>query len=172
MGSYNEVEGDLIKLAKQGTFDVITHGVNCFCNMASGIAPQMARAFGANVFPLEDQDTRGDMNKLGQIDYKMLYITPSGLVAGDALKMRRPEDAKLLAVVNSYSQYQPRVDIKPLDYEALTLCLRKINAKFAGNHIGLPKIGAGLAGGDWDRIKIIIQQELKDCEVTVVIYKP
>lgn len=29
-----------------------------------------------------------------------------------------------------------------------------------------------LAGGDWDRIKEIIQEELKDCEVTVVIYKP
>lgn len=27
-----------------------------------------------------------------------------------------------------------------------------------------------LAGGDWDKIKTIIQQELKDCDVTVVIY--
>jgi len=37
-------------------------------------------------------------------------------------------------------------------------------------HIGLPKIGAGLAGGDWNRIKEIIKTELTDCKVTVVIY--
>jgi O-acetyl-ADP-ribose deacetylase (regulator of RNase III) len=49
--------------------------------------------------------------------------------------------------------------------------MRKINHRFKGKHIGLPKIGAGLAGGDWDRIKKIIQSELTDCIVTVVIYK-
>ena len=37
---------------------------------------------------------------------------------------------------------------------------------------GIAAIGAGLAGGDWNRIKAIIQTELKDCDVTVVIYKP
>jgi len=36
----------------------------------------------------------------------------------------------------------------------------------------IKKIGAGLAGGDWNRIKVIIQTELKDMDVTVVIYKP
>jgi len=41
---------------------------------------------------------------------------------------------------------------------------------FAGKHIGLPLIGAGLAGGDWDRIRVIIKKELKDCNVTVVIF--
>jgi len=61
--------------------------------------------------------------------------------------------------------------MKPLDYEALTLCLRKINWVFSGKHIGLPKIGAGLAGGDWEQIKQIIKNELNDCDVTVVIYK-
>jgi 4-hydroxy-3-methylbut-2-enyl diphosphate reductase IspH len=32
-------------------------------------------------------------------------------------------------------------------------------------------IGAGLAGGDWDHIKYLIQKELRDCQVTVVIYE-
>jgi O-acetyl-ADP-ribose deacetylase (regulator of RNase III) len=60
---------------------------------------------------------------------------------------------------------------RPLDYEALTLCLRKINKIFSGKKIGLPQIGSGLAGGNWNRIQSIIQQELRDCDVTVVIYK-
>ena len=79
-------------------------------------------------------------------------------------------------IVNSYTQYlygKNHADgvSKPLDYDALTLCMRKINHVFKGKHIGLPTIGAGLAGGDWNRIKSIIQTELKDCDVTVVIYK-
>ena len=59
---------------------------------------------------------------------------------------------------------------KPVDYEAIVLCMRKINHIFKGKHIGLPMIGAGLAGGSWSSIRQIIQTELKDCNVTVVIY--
>jgi hypothetical protein len=33
-------------------------------------------------------------------------------------------------------------------------------------------IGAGLGGGNWNRIKEIIRYGLRDCKVTVVIYKP
>jgi O-acetyl-ADP-ribose deacetylase (regulator of RNase III) len=151
---YNEVRGDLIELAKAGEFDVIAHGCNCFCNMASGIAPQMARAFGCNLYPLENVNTRGDINKLGQIDFGTQLVTLD----------------KRLTVVNLYSQYIPAVHLKPLDYEALTLGLRKINHIFKGKHIGLPQIGAGLAGGNWTRIKQIIQTELRDMDVTVIIY--
>jgi O-acetyl-ADP-ribose deacetylase (regulator of RNase III) len=50
--------------------------------------------------------------------------------------------------------------------------MRKMNHIFKGKHIGMPKIGAGLAGGDWKFIQQIIVRELKDCIVTVVIYKP
>jgi O-acetyl-ADP-ribose deacetylase (regulator of RNase III) len=49
--------------------------------------------------------------------------------------------------------------------------MRKINHTFKGKHIGLPQIGCGLAGGDWSRVKEIIKKELKDCKVTVVIFK-
>ena len=73
--------------------------------------------------------------------------------------------------------------------------MRKINHKFKGKHIGLPLIGCGIAGGIWDLdayslkesesfriatqlrsngfkdVKTIIQEELKDCDVTIVHYK-
>jgi O-acetyl-ADP-ribose deacetylase (regulator of RNase III) len=48
--------------------------------------------------------------------------------------------------------------------------MRKMNRVFKGMRIGLPQIGCGLAGGDWNRVKEIIQRELKDMDVTVVIY--
>jgi O-acetyl-ADP-ribose deacetylase (regulator of RNase III) len=157
---YNEIEGNLISMALEGNFDAISHGCNCYCNMGSGIAPQMAKAFGVDIYPLENISTRGDIKKLGQIDYKVF---------------NRGYGKRELFPINSYTQYMPGKSGPgysiPLDYDALTLCLRKINFEFRGLHIGLPKIGAGLAGGDWERIKTIIQTELKDCNVTVVIFK-
>jgi O-acetyl-ADP-ribose deacetylase (regulator of RNase III) len=156
---YQEIEGDLIKLANEGTFDVITHGCNCMSTMGAGIAPQMAKAFGVNQYPLESFGRSGDINKLGQIEW---YVE---------------RDGPIPFVVNSYTQYNYGRnhidgDITPFDYVAFTLCMRKMNHIFKGKHIGMPKIGAGLAGGNWQLIHQIIVRELKDCIVTVVIYKP
>ena len=198
--NYQEIDGDLIRLAKQGTFDVITHGCNCFCQMGAGIAPQMAIAFGCDEFKMEIKSyidytedgldfkvitkNRGDINKLGTIDYQHQYlwfehpaVTEPGVAYPMNSKSPGQPGVKDIIVVNSYTQYNYGKNhkdgvAKPIDYEALTLCLRKINKTFAGKHIGLPKIGSGLAGGDWNRIKKIIQTELKDMKVSVVIYKP
>ena len=170
---YQEIEGDLIALAKQGKFDVITHGCNCLSNMGAGIAPQMAKAFGADKFWMESWGPT--ISKLGCIDYETFVIGKNAIwsIEDADNKLNEPE----LIVVNSYTQFRYGKNhtdgvSKPLDYEALTLCMRKINQEFSGKHIGLPKIGAGLAGGDWSRIKTIIQTELKDMKVSVVIYKP
>lgn len=170
METYKEIKGDLIVLAKQGKFDVISHGTNCFCIQGAGIAPQMAKSFGTDLFDMENESYSGDINKLGTIDYEYrespLWFTR---------KIPFNNKGKGLFIVNSYTQYNLGPNHKegisiPLDYNALRLCMKKINHIFAGKHIGLPQIGAGLAGGDWKLIKQIIQEELKDMQVTVVIY--
>jgi O-acetyl-ADP-ribose deacetylase (regulator of RNase III) len=167
---YSEIHGDLITLANAGTFEVITHGCNCHCTMGAGIAPQMAKAFSCDTFDMEDEEHKGDINKLGTIDYELLYFSN-----WDKKFQKYPDDGDQilykLYVVNSYTQYNYGTDSRPLDYDALALCLRKINFTFKGKHIGLPQIGAGLAGGNWNIIQSIIKHELRDCKVTVVIYK-
>ena len=35
-GKMKTIKGDLIKLAKEGNFDLIIHGCNCFCTMEAG----------------------------------------------------------------------------------------------------------------------------------------
>ena len=155
---YQEIEGNLITLALEGEFDVITHGCNCLCNMGAGIAPQMVKAFGVDQYNLESFTHRGDINKLGQVEWLIERKGP------------------IPFVVNSYTQFSYGKNhsdgvSKPLDYDALTLCMRKINHRFKGKRIGLPQIGCGLAGGDWNVVKKIIQTELKDCDITVVIFK-
>ena len=171
--NYQEIEGDLIQLAREGMFDVITHGCNCLSNMGAGIAPQMAKAFGADEFEMEKWGPT--IEKLGCIDWQTVVLGKNSIWSLKDYKNN--VDDKELTVVNSYTQFrygkssEDEVS-KPLDYEALTLCLRKINTLFGGKHVGLPKIGAGLAGGDWNRIQKIIQTELKDMKISVVIYKP
>jgi O-acetyl-ADP-ribose deacetylase (regulator of RNase III) len=191
--SYTEIKGDLIELAKQGKFDVIAHGCNCFCTMGAGIAVPMKVAFGCDKFQMERTEervyssvddevgytrntgNRGDISKLGNIDYEnILFNTKTGrILIGYSLP--KPEFIIEFTVVNAYTQYHYGRNHKdgvqtPIDYEALTLCMRKMNSIFRGMRIGLPMIGAGLAGGDWERIKTIIQTELKDCDTTIVIF--
>lgn len=183
MGTYKEVEGNLITLAKNGEFDVITHGCNCLSQMGAGIAPQMAEAFACNEYYREREGP--NHSKLGNIDHQMNCVYEKDGV----VRIYNPRHDRLnfslsgwthkkdVFVVNSYTQYNYGRNhsdgtTKPLDYEALTLCMRKINHTFKGSHIGLPMIGAGLAGGDWNIIKEIIQKELKGCDITVVIFNP
>lgn len=173
---YKEVKGDLISLALKGEFDVIAHGVNCFCTQKAGLAPQMVKAFFTDKYPYE-QKGKGDINKLGSIDYKVLMIHEGESKGFSPLFNGWSSNKYIcdLTVVNAYTQFKygrNHADgVKnPLDYEALTLCMRKINHTFVGKKIGLPKIGSNLAGGDWNIIKEIIKKELKDCDVTVVIY--
>lgn len=197
MKQYTEIWGDFIQLALQGKFDVIGHGCNCFCTMGAGIALQMAKEFDCDNFLMElteyseyddegneyviQTNNKGNINKLGSIDYELQYLWFDHPHAkeGYAIPMhhRSPNqpNTKKLYVVNIYSQYHYGKNYKdnavnPLDYEALTIALRKMNHIFKGKTIGLPMIGAGLAGGDWIRIKNIIQTELKDCNVTIVMY--
>ena len=47
-----------------------------------------------------------------------------------------------------------------------------VKAHCAGQRIGLPKIGAGSAGGDWAKISQILEQELDGEDVTYVEYMP
>lgn len=149
------IDGDLIVLAKQGEFDAIAHGCNCFNTMGAGIARQIAREFPAA--KLADFRTKkGDRAKLGTI---------TAVGSGYDAPINRHLD-----VVNCYTQYdvasQAGEDV--LDYEAVEKCMAELAVRYKGRCIGLPKIGSGLAGGDWERIKGIIERVL-DPHAEVVI---
>ena len=173
--NYNIIDGDLIELAKEGKFDVITHGCNCFNKMKAGIAPKLSEVFDCDIYDLEYDEYEGDINKLGQIDYrKMQEVEYNDGGKHFVEYLWDVETAKYtgryIYVINSYTQYRYGKGLH-LDYEALTLCLRKINHIFKGKHIGLPKIGCGLAGGNWNIVSDIIERELKDMEVTIINFK-
>lgn len=148
-------KGDLTQLAKQGSFDVIIHGCNCFHAMGAGIALAIKKEF--------PQAYRADLNtpkrskaKLG--DYSVAKIT---------LKSGKP-----LWVVNAYTQYRYGRDKVHLDYNALKSVFEKIKRDFSTLKIGYPLIGCGLAGGDWNKAKEIINTALEGEDHTLVVYSP
>ena len=65
-----------------------------------------------------------------------------------------------MAVVNAYTQYQWKGPGRKADYEALRQVFRRVKQEYAGQRIGYPAIGAGLAGGEWLVIAAIIEEEL------------
>jgi len=149
-----EVEGNLITLAYENKFDLILQGCNCFCTMGSGLAKEIREKIPV-AYEADLKTIKGDINKLGNFTFADEF-DDSGFG---------------FRVINVYSQYYYDARLKPLDYEALTLALRKLNHLYRGKSIGVPLIGAGLAGGDWDRIKKIIEVELEDMDVTIVHFK-
>lgn len=176
MSSYREITGDLVKLAVNGEFDVIAHGCNCFCRQKSGLAPQMVQAFMTNnpeYYPSETPEMEGEMGKLGNIEWWAVNLRHYGrppVPIGSAVSFS-DLTGKSLAVVNCYTQYDYGTSGMYLDYSALRLVLKKLNHTFKDKHIGLPQIGCGLAGGDWGVVRNMITENLKDCDVTIVIYK-
>lgn len=137
------VTGDLIKLALEGAFDVIVHGANCQCTMGAGIAKAVRAAF-PEAYQADLATPKGDHSKLG--DISVARVT-RGRVQ--------------LAVVNAYTQFDYRGTGVRVDYEAVRNAMQKIREQFTGQRIGYPRIGAGLAGGDWNRIAGIIAGVLK-----------
>jgi O-acetyl-ADP-ribose deacetylase (regulator of RNase III) len=59
-----------------------------------------------------------------------------------------------------------------VDYDAVRSVMRGVKEAFAGKRIGYPKIGAGLAGGDWAKIAAIIEEELAGEDHAVVEFVP
>lgn len=62
--------------------------------------------------------------------------------------------------------------IPPIRYEAVEEGLKKVaqKAKEINASIHMPRIGAGLAGGDWNKIEAIINSELVDKGLKVRVY--
>lgn len=80
-------------------------------------------------------------------------------------------------VANMLAQHGVRKNDKDhttyIDYDALRLCLRKV-ARFALINrlsIQMPKIGSGLAGGDWEEIEKIINEELIYYKIKCTVFE-
>lgn len=82
--------------------------------------------------------------------------------------------AERLWVANVIGQHdvRPRGGVPPVRYEAIREELRAV-AAFAreqGASAHMPRIGAGLAGGEWQVISAIVKEELVGQGISVTVY--
>lgn len=148
----NILKGDLIQFALAGRFDVIVHGCNCFCSMGEGIAKLIQKNF-PEAYQADLKTDMGNKKKLGT------YSTA-----------RIERNKNIFTIVNGYTQYDFSGHGVLVDYGTIQKLFAKIKNDFSSQRIGYPKIGAGLAKGDWKMISTIINKELDGENHTLVEY--
>lgn len=145
--------GDMVESFRNNELDSYAHQCNCFCRMGRGIAPLLAKE-DPNVRSVDNKTTVGDRDKLGtysvsetegrskvfniygQYHWSKYKVAPNRNTDYDALYRG------LFAVMETLHKEQYDYDIK----RQMTL--------------GLPLIGCGLAGGDWEGVVYPMIKEL------------
>jgi O-acetyl-ADP-ribose deacetylase (regulator of RNase III) len=77
-------------------------------------------------------------------------------------------------VANMIAQHglRPQNGVPPIRYDAVRACLEKVasKAKELEATVHMPRIGCGLAGGEWSRIEPIVVDALCERGIAVTIY--
>jgi O-acetyl-ADP-ribose deacetylase (regulator of RNase III) len=120
-----EMNGDLIKLAKDGFFDVIGHGCNAFVTMGAGIAAQIRKEF-PQAYVADSQTKRGDKSKLGTCSFT---YEPYPIIAN-------------MYIQYHWSMIAPNGKLEPapqgtvlVDYDAVRSCCRQLKEFFGDKRI-------------------------------------
>ena len=148
------VKGNLLD-AKEG---IIAHGCNAQGVMGAGVALAIK-----NKWPVAFQ-TYAD------------WYSNFGLELGQVIWA--DVDDKLIANCITQETYGRQDGKVYVDYDAIRICMKNIRIgggiiplgttdKSPLANVAMPKIGAGLGGGDWNKIEKIIENELRGFDVTV-----
>lgn len=140
-------KGDLIKSDEKH----IAHGCNCSGGFGSGFAKQIAERYpAAREAYLYRHNSRGwklgEVQLVGVGDGSGVEIANCGTQQGYG----RPDEGPYVS------------------YVAVREAVRNL-VKSWPNGFAMPKIGAGLAGGNWDIISKIIEEESGSVEVRVYV---
>lgn len=142
------IKGDLLTSNE----DVIAHGVNIRGGFGSGVAGQIAKIY-PNVKKAYLDKFQEDGWKLG--DIQVIDV------------------GRDIIVINCATQHNYGYDGRRLyaDYEAIEQCLIKVKEFCIRNNmtLGIPRIGCGLAGGDWQVVEDILLKVFNNYDVTVYI---
>ena len=142
---------DLIQCFKQGSVDAIAHGCNCFNTMGAGIALTIKNEF-PEAYTADAGTIKGHRGKLGT------YTSV---------------DTQYGVIYNAYTQYTYWDENDMLSYDAVRSVFERINADMRSRGItrlGIPRIGAARAGGDWGIIINLIKEVCTDIDVYYIEY--
>jgi len=153
------IKGDMVESYKNNELDAYAHQCNCFCRMGRGIAPLLAKV-NPEVRKVDNATVGGDRDKLG--DFSVA------------------ETEGLSLMFNIYGQYHwskyKEAPNRNTSYAALEEGLSKVKEWLEFDNVypktlGLPLIGCGLAGGDWEGVVLPMIRELfENSGVDVTIF--
>ena len=103
------------------------------------------------------------------------YLNMNKYNLGEVVVVKADNNISNLYVLNMIAQkgIRSRTNPKPISYSALDMCLNKLKI-FASTHknitFHMPKIGSGLAGGDWNIIEEMINNIIVSTGTDVYVY--
>ncbi len=149
--------------------ELVAHGVNCRGTMGAGLAKQIATRFPEVLSDYRDLcvAAANPQNLLGKVQTVSIHPSRSQTLRG---------------ILNCFTQVNYGRDRRHTDYDAVSACFKQIAeivtqncqapaAEDAGHAaLALPRIGAGLGGGDWGRILPIIKEHLDPLQHRIEIW--
>ena len=143
---------DLLDAFDSNEIQIIIHGCNCFRSFGAGIAKSIKERY-PEAYEADLNTGHGDKNKLGHYSYVKL------------------SDDK--TIINAYTQYAYGRNKVNADYDAIRKVFILLEEKYRNSNIliGIPMIGAGLAGGDWETISNIINDVTPSLNIILYVLK-
>lgn len=129
--------GNVLRAEEQ----IIAHGCNTLGVMGAGVAEGVRLGY-PEAFTLYRESTR----TLGQVI---------------------PALSRGKIILNLITQDQIGGPGRNVSYDAVDDCFQLLDLCFAGHDIAMPKIGAGLGGGDWNVIAAIIEHRANNFQPIV-----
>jgi O-acetyl-ADP-ribose deacetylase (regulator of RNase III) len=137
----------------QFTEDAFGHGCNCQKRMASGVAAAVRKTY----------------YEMVQADLDDRFTPEERLGTARVVKL---SNGKL--GFNIYSQFRYGTDRIQVDYAALETGVKSVCdglVSFGKKTLALPKIGCGLAGGDWNVVSKILEKVSEKTGIDITIYE-
>jgi O-acetyl-ADP-ribose deacetylase (regulator of RNase III) len=155
------VSGDLLKLFAEGKFDAIVQGCNCYHTQGAGLAGQISRKY-PEVLEADRATLKGP-EKLGKFSVARIQLNEKDTFA---------------YIINMYTQDQPGRESQQVLSESIRKGFTTLNTELSNLRsesralVGIPQLGAGIAGGTWSIHEALINAVTPDIDLVLVNYKP
>lgn len=145
------IKGDILTTELK----IICQGVNCQNVMGSGVARVIYERY---------PKTKTLYHKYAQ----NFQLGEQNKLLGEIQAINHIDDK---TIINCFTQLNYGNDGKKyVNYAAIVQCFKSLTENFEGDKIAIPKIGAGLAGGNWEIIEQIINDATGD-DLEVWVYE-
>lgn len=166
-------KGNLLDAAVAGDIPMILHGCNCFHGMHSGIAGEISKRF-PEVTEADNRTIKGYIGKLGtfsfaNVTYEVLHeVTPGKTWTDYPAKplLSKGSLEHKFSCINLYTQYQGGPDFIESIFPS---AINHVNEVFSGETIGIPLLGCGVGGSNWEFVMGVLLEYGDDVDWRVYV---